>query len=244
MTALGINQPPSHLYPRLSTVYSDYKCKGPYVANWGCCAASWHPSKLGHQLRAAHYSYFWLLIFKDAINSVEKLLGSEGSVAAALAKVQKHFSRETKHMPAAALNPSKFSDAMRCLTTYEPRADPEAHLADHVIPADNSKWERQILEYFMEKQVIAKAKMQGYKDFKYMLYGNKESGPLSFKITVKKRGAVFVCQPPGVWGRLPDGFKWYVAVVCVRQREHLPLLSLILVLRILKGFGRRTQKST
>jgi hypothetical protein len=45
-----------------------------------------------------------------------------------------------------------------------------------------------------------------------MLYGNKESGPLHLKITVKKRGAVFVCQPPGVWGRLPDGFKWCVAV--------------------------------
>jgi hypothetical protein len=62
-------------------------------------------------------------------------------------------------MPTAALIPSKFSDAMRCLTTYEPRADPDAHLVDFVIP--ENKWERQILEYFMEKHVITKAKAQG-----------------------------------------------------------------------------------
>jgi hypothetical protein len=59
-----------------------------------------------------------------------------------------------------------------------------------------------------------------------MLYGNKESGPLHLKITVKKRGAVFVCQPPGVWGRLPDGFKWCVAVPWPKflslRLTHLP----------------------
>jgi hypothetical protein len=50
--------------------YEAYKCHGPYVKNWACCSASWHPSLLGHELRAAHYSYFWLLIFKDALNGL------------------------------------------------------------------------------------------------------------------------------------------------------------------------------
>ena len=27
--------------------YEKYKCLGPYVADWGCCSASWHPSLLG-----------------------------------------------------------------------------------------------------------------------------------------------------------------------------------------------------
>jgi len=41
-----------------------------------------------------------------------------------------------------------------------------------------------------------------------MLYGNKDSGPLHIKITVQRKGTVMVAQPPGVWGKLPDGFKW------------------------------------
>ena len=189
--------------------YQEYKCKGPYVKDWGCCSASWHPSKLGHELRAAHYSYFWLLIFKDAVNSVEKLIVSEGTVATALQKVQKHFTHEHKHMPSTALNPSKFSDGLRCLTTYEPRADPESHLNDYVIASDDNKWESEMLEMLMEKHAVAKAKTNGYKDFKHMLYGNKNSGPLSIKITLKKKGTVFLCQPPGVWGKMPGGFKWF-----------------------------------
>ena len=125
------------------------------------------------------------------------MLTNEGSVQNALEKVKKHFHHEHKHMPTTAINPSRFSDNMRCLTTYEPRADPESHLLDYVIPTDNYKWEREIMEMFMEKHIIEKAKKQGYKDFKYTLYGNKDAGPLSFKITIKKGGAVFLCQPPG-----------------------------------------------
>ena len=189
--------------------YQEYKCKGPYVKDWGCCSASWHPSKLGHELRAAHYSYFWLLIFKDAVHSVEKAIAKEGSVAAALQKVQKHFNSEHKYKPVTALNPSKFSDGLRCLTTYEPRADAEAHLLDYVINTDGYKWEHEIMEMFMEKDIIEKAKKQGYKDFKYMIYGNKDSGALSLKITLKKKGFVFLCQPPGIWGKLPSNFKWF-----------------------------------
>ena len=47
----------------------------------------------------------------------------------------------------------------------------------------------------------------GYKDFKYMYYGNSESKPLSLKLHIKKIGIVTICQPPGVWGKYPDKFK-------------------------------------
>jgi len=40
-----------------------------------------------------------------------------------------------------------------------------------------------------------------------MLHGNKENGQLSLHIQVRKVGNSFLCQPPGNWGKLPEGFK-------------------------------------
>jgi hypothetical protein len=85
--------------------------------------------------------YFWLLILRDAIIDLEKMILKEGSAEKALEKVEQRVAVERKAMPPAPLTPSKFSDAMRCMTTYEPRADPDAQLMDYVVPADNSKWE-------------------------------------------------------------------------------------------------------
>lgn len=34
------------------TSYEKYKCRGPYVENWGMGVAKWHPSRYGHRLRA------------------------------------------------------------------------------------------------------------------------------------------------------------------------------------------------
>ena len=81
------------------THYEVYKCQGPYDKDWGCCSAAWHPSLKGHQLRAAHHSvssvklnrsskrifalffscfsqFFWLLIFKDAVEDLIKKLSA------------------------------------------------------------------------------------------------------------------------------------------------------------------------
>ena len=138
--------------------------------------------------------------------SIEAMLSSEGSIAGALQKVQKHFHHEHKHMPPSAMYPSRFSDDMRCLTTYEPRADPQSHLLDYVL-STNDQWKHEIIDMFSDRLSVEKARRMGYKDYKYMLYGNNVSGPLSLKITVKKKGFVFLCQPPGIWGRLPDKFK-------------------------------------
>ena len=125
------------------------------------------------------------------------MLMNEGSITGVLQKVQKHYHHEHKHMPTSAIYPSLFSDDMRCLTTYEPRADPQSHLVDYVLLTTNDQWKSEILEWLSDKSSIEKARRMGYKDFKYMLYGNKKSGPLSLKITVKKTGTVFLCQPPG-----------------------------------------------
>jgi hypothetical protein len=57
-----------------------------------------------------------------------------------------------------------------------------------------------------EPAIVNKAKARGYRDFKYMFYGNKDSSPLSLRVDVQVLGTSFICQPPGNWGKLPNGF--------------------------------------
>lgn len=163
-----------------------------------------HPSLLGHELRAAHYVYFWLLIYKEAISEI---LANFDTLPTLTARVQKHSSAEHRHLPAKPLHESDFIDHMQCYTTFEPRQDPGSHLLDLRVPDDSSKkWKVDIMEQLMDPGIITKARSQGYKDFKYMIFGNKDAGPLSLKINVRTKGTGSLCQPPGNWGKLPDGF--------------------------------------
>ena len=50
--------------------YENSKCHGPYIPKWNSGVASWHPSELGQELRAAHYSFYWLSVYKDALQTV------------------------------------------------------------------------------------------------------------------------------------------------------------------------------
>lgn len=184
--------------------YESYKCRGPYSKNWGCCSASWHPSLLGHELRAAHHSFFWLLIFRDALKELVDI----GDISHKLQSVKKHIDSEHKYIPAAQLNPSDFSDGMQCYTTFEPLNDEGSSLFKLVIPSGDSKepFKGAIIEDFVDPNIIKKAKEQGYKDFKRIIYGNKDNSPLSLKLKVGKQGTVFLCSPPGNWGQHPPGF--------------------------------------
>jgi hypothetical protein len=186
--------------------YEKYKCHGPYVATWQCCSVSWHPSRLGHALRAAHHAYFWLLVYREA---VKELLAGTDNIAALTAKIAKHTSAEKKHLPTAPLYPSRYSDSLQCYTSYEPRNDPSLHLNSIIIQP--SAWKTDIMELLLDKlpEVIEKARGRGYLDYKYMVYGNKDSGPLNLKINAKSTGKGSMCGPPGVWGKLPDGFKQF-----------------------------------
>lgn len=47
--------------------HAQYKCLGPYIPTWGDGSASWHPSVLGHELRAFNHAYVWLNAWKDAV---------------------------------------------------------------------------------------------------------------------------------------------------------------------------------
>lgn len=190
------------------SLYEPYKCHGPYIDDWGCCSASWHPSLKGHELRADHYSYFWLLILKDAINDLSTITNIEEAAT----KVSKHRTSEVNHIPREPMYPSHFHSNLKCYTTFQPLHDPDLSLLNLVIPVTNPTLDVKpfgyaIMEDFINVDIVQKARQQGYKDYKYMLYGNKHSQPLSLKLEVLNTGYIHVCEPPGNWGKVPKGFK-------------------------------------
>ena len=191
--------------------YEVYKCRGPYIPDWGCCSASWHPSLKGHELRAAHHSFYWLIILKEAlINIQNKLLNDKIDLNQQLLEIDLHIEKEINHVPSAPMYESYYSNNMQCYTTFEPRFWDKGDLRSYVISSGDNKqkWSDKIIESIQQQNIIDKAKKTGYTDFKYMLYGNKENTPLSLKITIEKdnKGTFFLCEPPGNWGKLPGGF--------------------------------------
>ena len=196
--------------------YAMYKCKGPYVPSWGD-PENWHPSILGHELRAAHYSFFWLSIYRDALQGILLRLTAKvgaGTVEVLLTKTKKHFDHEHSQKRSIATYTSDYADNMQCLTSFLPINDQTADLGRYLINNIGENpiitkpfFSKVIVEDLMDEDIVTKALRRGYKDFKYTYYGNVESKPLSIKIHVQKEGVVFLCQPPPTWGALPDGFR-------------------------------------
>merc|ERR1711871_52676 len=189
------------------THYEKYKCYGVYDKDWGCCSASWHPSLKGHALRAAHYAFFWLLAYKDALNELHDKLNTNGTETfqTYMEKVTKHIQHEHAHIPKMPLFGTNVSDGVNCYTNFEPRYSNGTDLKSLIVP-NGHKWNLAIFEEFVDTNIIKKARKRGYLDYKYMFYGNTTSGPLSLNIHVEKEGYIFVCQTPGNWGKLPPGF--------------------------------------
>jgi hypothetical protein len=106
------------------------------------------------------------------------------------------------------------SDNVQCYTEFEPHRNRDRTLRTLVhsgFDAGNTDiekgWVTRILEEFVQPTIITEAQKQGYRDFKHMLYGNKLSGPLSLHISVIRVGFIYLCDPPGVWGALPENFE-------------------------------------
>lgn len=160
------------------------------------------PINLGHELRAAHHSFFWLLIYKEAIKSIQSNLKSKVGLEEMLTKVSKHVSKEASFIPEQVLYNSKVSNEIQCFTNFEPRADPVAANLSSLVISMNG-WKENVFENFIHPSILKKSKERGYLDVKYLLYGNKDAGPISFEIMAKKSGTLFLCQTPGEWGKLP-----------------------------------------
>jgi len=192
--------------------YEAYKCNGPYIPDWGCCSASWHPSIKGHELRAAHHSFFWLTILKVAILEIKEKMASGHSLQAQYKTISLHIHKEGNHMPKEPLNPAPyFSDNMQCLTTFQPRAWDKGDLRKYIVSSGDGKpaWKENIFEELTDPKIISKAKATGYSDFKFMLHGNADNTNLSLKLTFANdqlKGTFMMCEPPGNWGKLPAGF--------------------------------------
>jgi hypothetical protein len=149
------------------TAYEAYKCHGPYVKNWGCCSASWHPSLLGHELRAAHHSYFWLLIYRDALR--ELLNQNTNDLKGTLQVVQKHVDSEHRHIPVQPMYESHFTDTQQCLTAFEPRFDPESDILKFVVSkdeGDKKAFKHDIIEDMFHPGTTKKFRARGYLDYK------------------------------------------------------------------------------
>lgn len=162
---------------------------------------------MGHELRAAHYAYFWLLALKDALKDLAHV--ADVDLPAKLAFVKKRTDSEHKYIPGQQMTPSEFSDNMQCFTTFEPLQDQDSNFFSLVIPSGDSKppFVAKIFEELTNPEIVKMARGRGYRDFKRMLYGNKDSSPLSLKITINNAGIGWLCTPPGNWGKLPNGFK-------------------------------------
>lgn len=101
-----------------------------------------------------------------------------------------------------------FEDHLSCYTTFQPLGDPSLDLRALVVKngASGKGFTYHNIDEVEHKDTIKRAKERGYKDFKTVLSGNKEDGPLSLKIKVSKRGTVYLCEPAGIWGHFPKGY--------------------------------------
>ena len=94
-----------------------------------------HPSILGHELRAAHHSFFWLLVLKDALRSLLAIDNAEDHFA----KLKKRIYEAHKHSYKPALMSSNYSETLQCFTTSEPIYDMQLNLAGLVITSPYNK---------------------------------------------------------------------------------------------------------
>jgi hypothetical protein len=94
-----------------------YKCLGPYIPDWGCCSAPWHPSLQGHELRAAHHALLWLLVLYDSVSELHHrmALSPASSVAELHANVTKHLQgRYDTMLPLKTpMHESEFTDGIQ-----------------------------------------------------------------------------------------------------------------------------------
>lgn len=186
--------------------YEKYKCKGPYIDEWGCCSASWHPSRTGHALRAAHHAYTWLTIWKTALSEMAtKMKSSNNKITKQ--DMERHLKPIQDVIPKRNLYDNMLGDGkIQCFTDFEPHYDMSSNLTNIVIHSSN--WKKSIMETIFEpnSRIVEIARKKGYADFKWLLYGSKEEGPLYLDINVHKQGHIMLCQPPGSWGKIPDKF--------------------------------------
>lgn len=187
----------------------DYACQGPYIAKWMDGAASWHPSVIAHHLRANHHVYFWLQIWQLALQELRDLVATTSLPAIAVDVEHKLDAFYAPSLPPALFKRSPFIDNMTCFTDYEPRTQRESSLKAHVrsgLVTKGDGWKFGIYEDLVDINLVKRSKAHGYLDYKWMLFTKDSTKPLSLDLEMASVGPVFLCETPGIWGKLPTGF--------------------------------------
>jgi hypothetical protein len=171
---------------------------------------------LGHELRAAQYSYVWLSMWIDTLITLQKKLASHGEKVTI--GTLEALSRSLEFAPAplpSSMYDSDVPDNVRCFTTVQPHSKPGMNIKDLIIggledlsPSPESLgWKYAVFDALLDPQSVLTAAKRGYLDNHFMLYGNDLSGKLSLTITIRQKGKITFCRPPGVWGKYPDDFE-------------------------------------
>lgn len=175
--------------------------------------APWHPGPQGHALRGRILAYNYLRMLEDAISdayfAMEQDDTDNSHTLEVLMKEERHEIPEP-----VACHPEICTHPSSCAMSVEPRA--EKYLVDIIeSPAisrekslevqPSEQWHIQLIESDIHAVTEARAKGLGYLDLKYVIQGNKDAGPVVFSIKTTQKAYIFVCEPPGLWGRLPDG---------------------------------------
>jgi len=205
--------------------HEPYACQGPYIKEWMKGAVSWHPSVVGHRMRAAHHAFFWLLNFREALRSLEKLVKegvSHDAIVKDLDTKIDHWMHKHTFPPSPVnANVAHIPDNAQCYTDMVPRAEVSKSISDTVVGGlfkagtlettefNKGAWGTIVQEMVNQRNAIAKGMSKGQQDFKFMLYGDKDAGPLSMLLNINPRGApgkAYVCECIGNWGKMPPGF--------------------------------------
>lgn len=204
--------------------YSVYKCQGPYVRDWSSGNAAWHPSVLGHSLRAAHYSFVWLQVWRSAMTEIRVNLQREVTSSSAivsmplLEKMSREVNKEMSLYLGNTLPPrlweSSIPDQARCFTSFSPRALVGMSLESLISSGlegpesgpDLPGWRFEVFEALMDADYLMLSKRRGYLDMKIAVYGNDLSGAITLEFKLHNSGTITICEPPAVWGKYPDGF--------------------------------------
>lgn len=200
-----------------------YQCRGPYVHQWASGNAGWHPSVLGHRLRASHHAVVWISVFKDAVSELLHL--TSDSPAVRLSDLQRNVSATLEEfwvanapLPAKKLHETPFADGITCWNNYAPRSDTTTSLTDACVNKDLKKslqsgqlesddWLMVVADriYYGDGDWMRNQKI-GYLDHKEAIIGSSKSGVISFKFQAKQRGRMFVCEVACDWGRIDKKF--------------------------------------
>lgn len=200
------------------------KCLGPYVPSFNEGALSWHPSILGHKLRASRYAYVWLGAFLEAAEKIKqdimvladaKAAGEKqialfnekfNNISRAVHKFKKqqHW-KEPSQLPKKLLYEWEYTH--RCYTNFEPR-----HVRDMSLqslryatpPPDQDPWKLIPNVAIAKPHILDIATKQGYLDFKVSYIGNNSSGPLTFEVELQRNGQqIIICEAPPIFGVPP-----------------------------------------